>query len=158
MSARACRLERAPLDQRWPHHLACRLIRLRAWPASLCRGVPLTGFSRPTCSRTGRVLSRPALTALPCGETENLSISYMCSILHLQDRLVKALGLSSQSHLISLEGEPRRFLTSLPLGDWHALQRLAGKLGVYLIALSTRLKRFEQRGQGVESNAMSSHE
>jgi hypothetical protein len=25
-----------------------------AWPTSLWRGVPLTGFSHPTCSRTGR--------------------------------------------------------------------------------------------------------
>src|SRR5258708_15496977 len=68
------------------------LIRIRAWPASLGRGVPLTGFSRPTYSRTGRALTHPALTALPCGETENLSISYMRSMLHLQDRLVKGLG------------------------------------------------------------------
>jgi hypothetical protein len=78
-----------------PTTLTCMHVCIRAWPASLCRGVPLTGFSHPTCSRTGRVLTKPALTALPCRETENLSVSYMRSILHQQDRLVKGLGSSS---------------------------------------------------------------
>ncbi len=32
-----------------------------AWPASLCRGVPLAGFSHPTYSRTGRTGQLQAL-------------------------------------------------------------------------------------------------
>jgi hypothetical protein len=91
-SAKAHGLERAPLDQREPHHFACLLICRRAWPAS--SGCPSTGFSQATCSRSGRALTQPALTALPCRETENLSTSYIRSILHQQDRLVKPLGLS----------------------------------------------------------------
>jgi len=93
-----CERTQAGTCPRWtsdsPTTLTCMRICIRAWPASLCRGVPLTGFSRPTCSRTGRVRTQPALTALPCRETENLSVSYMRSMLHLQDRRVKGLGSS----------------------------------------------------------------
>jgi hypothetical protein len=74
MSASAHRLERAPTrTSDSPTTFTGMLICIRAWPASLCRGVPLTGLSHPTCSRTGRVLTKPALTALPCRETENPS-------------------------------------------------------------------------------------
>ncbi len=56
-----------------PTTLTCMLIRIRAWPASLCRGVPQAGFSHPTCSRTGRqglsatplLLRRRLLASLP---------------------------------------------------------------------------------------------
>jgi len=37
-----------------PTTLTCMLTCIRAWPASLCRGVPLTGFSPAACSRRGR--------------------------------------------------------------------------------------------------------
>ena len=90
-----------------PTTFTCMLICIRAWPASLCRGVPLTGFSRPTCSRIGRGFSQPARTALPCRETENLSISYMRSILHGQDQLVKGLG-SSPTHSGKQTPDPSR--------------------------------------------------
>src|SRR5258708_8012949 len=48
-----------------PTTFTCLLVCRRAWPASLCRGAPLAGFSPPTCSRRGRVrhlsrLLRPA--------------------------------------------------------------------------------------------------
>jgi hypothetical protein len=91
-----------------PTTLTCMLICIRAWPASLCRGVPLTGFSHPTCSRTGRVRTKPALTALPWCERENLSLSHMRSILHQQDRLVKTLVLTSthKSETNEIEASP----------------------------------------------------
>jgi len=61
-------------------------------------------------------------------------------------------------HTLLCEAEQERKLAMAvsPKHASHVLQRLAGKLGVYLIALGTRLKRFEQRGQAVESNTMSS--
>lgn len=61
-------------------------------------------------------------------------------------------------HTLLCEAEQERKLAMAvaPKHASHALQRLAGTLGGYLIALGIRLKRFEQRGQAVESNAMSS--
>jgi hypothetical protein len=103
MSARAYGLERAPLDQRKPHHFACLLICRRAWH-------PINGVSLPDASPIQPVAGQgeeqmtaghaffsatglPSL-ALPCCETENLSILYTCSILYQRDQIVKRLGTS----------------------------------------------------------------
>ena len=59
-------------------------------------------------------------------------------------------------HTLLREAEHERMLLDLPEHSSHALQRLAGSLGVYLIALGTRLQRLGQRVHAVEYHTESS--
>ncbi len=59
-------------------------------------------------------------------------------------------------HTLLREAEHERMLLDLPEHSSHTLQRLAGRLGVYLIALGTRLQRLGQRGHAVEYHTESS--
>ncbi len=53
------------------------------------------------------------------------------------------------------EAERERMLADSPTHTSHVMQRLARRLGMYLIALGTRLPRFEQRSQAVEHHTES---
>jgi hypothetical protein len=57
-------------------------------------------------------------------------------------------------HALLREAEQERMLAAAesPKHASHLLQCLAGRLGMYLIALGTSLKRFEQCGQAVEEH------
>jgi hypothetical protein len=88
-----------PWDQRKPHHFACMRICIRAWPASL--GCPSTGFSHPACSWTGRESISSLTSRSAMYEVENLSTSYMRSMLHEKDRFVNRLGMLVSSSVFS---------------------------------------------------------
>ena len=50
-------------------------------------------------------------------------------------------------HTLLREAEHERMLLNVPEHSSHPLQRLAGRLGVYLIALGMKLKQLEQSNQ-----------
>ena len=51
-----------------------------------------------------------------------------------------------QAHYQELlrEAEKQRLLAQLPHHRWNTIKHVAGKLGVFLLKLGTRLKEFEQ--------------
>ena len=61
-------------------------------------------------------------------------------------------------HTLLCEAEHERMLAiaDSPKQASHSLQRLAGRLGMYLKALGTSLKRFEQHGQASEYDTRAS--
>jgi hypothetical protein len=83
-----------------PTTLTCMRLCIRAWHP--INGVPLpdaspiqpvAGQGEERMTRGHAFYSATSLPpALPCGETENLSISYTRSILHQKQRFVKRLG------------------------------------------------------------------
>ena len=59
-------------------------------------------------------------------------------------------------HTLLCEAQRERMLADASTQAAHILERLGQSLGLYLIALGTRLQRFGQRGQAVEYQAESS--
>ena len=59
-----------------------------------------------------------------------------------------------QAHYQDLlrEAENERLLAQLPRHRWSTIKRVAGKLGVLLLKLGTRLKQFEQSSTLLEDH------